>query len=86
MGSPTDFDVDACTAARIRRDLAEACLDADQHGLQVRAILGDAMPSRVALAGGHPLELLVRQLVLLLGSLEVARNSRKRLDDMGVEP
>ena len=74
----------AATADRLRHDLAMAAQDADRYVRGLQVILCDRLPSRVMEQGITALDDLMRQLTQLLGSLEMARMTLKKIRAQGV--
>ena len=81
-------DAVAYKAAKLRHDLARACLDADLYAISLRAALDAGLPSVVVTSGPAmgSTEAMMRECLRLVGSLEVAQLTLQRLEEMGAQP
>ncbi|UJX40404.1 hypothetical protein K9F62_17125 [Desulfovibrio sp. JY] len=81
-------DVVAYKAAKLRHDLAQACLEADNYAISLREKLDAVSPSVVIKLGPTmgTTEAMMRECLRLVGSLEVAQHALQRLEEMGAQP
>ncbi|EFL52985.1 acyl-CoA synthetase (NDP forming type) [Solidesulfovibrio fructosivorans JJ]] len=77
----------AYKAAKLRLDLAQACLDADHYAISLRAALDAGLPSVVVTSGPAmgSTEAMMRECLRLVGSLEVAQHALQCLEAMGAQ-
>jgi len=75
-------------AAKLRHDLAQACMDADNYAISLRDTIDAGLPS-VTITSGPAMgstESMMRECLRLVGSLEVAQHALQRLEEMGAQP